>query len=77
MKNVLCEGESFDKNEIDEAIKTIYDPDYDVINYDVWTNKLLVNNFGYNLPLGKYWPIFVFSILHIHISKNTFTLNFF
>lgn len=46
MKNVLCEGESFDKNEIDEAIKTIYDPDYDVINYDVWTNKLLVNNFG-------------------------------
>ncbi|XP_050435199.1 dynein regulatory complex protein 8-like [Adelges cooleyi] len=41
VRAALRSGESFDSEEIAEAIKTAYDPHYGFIHYDVWVNKLL------------------------------------
>lgn len=43
VRQALRKGETFDDDEIDAALKTAYDPDYDCIHYDEWINKLLVN----------------------------------
>lgn len=43
MRQALAKGESFDDEEIAEAIKASYDPDFECILYDAWIHKLLVN----------------------------------
>jgi len=42
MRQALRNGETFNDDEIDAALSTAYDPDYDCIHYDEWINKLLV-----------------------------------
>lgn len=42
VRQALTEGEPFNQDEIDDAIRTVYDPDHETIHYDVWIHKLLV-----------------------------------
>ncbi|XP_060874730.1 dynein regulatory complex protein 8-like [Metopolophium dirhodum] len=41
MQQALREGDSLDPDDITEAIKTAYDPDFQCIHYDIWIHKLL------------------------------------
>ncbi|XP_060833774.1 dynein regulatory complex protein 8-like [Rhopalosiphum padi] len=41
MQQVLREGDSLDPDDITEAIKTAYDPDFQCIHYDIWIHKLM------------------------------------
>jgi len=43
MQQALREGDSLDPDDITEAIKTAYDPDFQCIQYDIWIHKLLVS----------------------------------
>jgi len=43
MQQALLEGDSLDPDDITEAIKTAYDPDFQCIPYDIWIHKLLVS----------------------------------
>lgn len=42
MQQTLREGESFSDDEITEALKIAFDPDFDCIHYDLWIHKLMV-----------------------------------
>lgn len=42
MREVLREGESFNDDEITEALKFAYDPNVETIQYDLWIHKLSV-----------------------------------
>ncbi|KAE9544324.1 hypothetical protein AGLY_001503 [Aphis glycines] len=41
MQQALREGDSLDPDDITEAIKTAYDPDFQCIYYDIWIHKLM------------------------------------
>ncbi|XP_015365777.1 PREDICTED: EF-hand calcium-binding domain-containing protein 2-like [Diuraphis noxia] len=41
MQQALLKGDSLDPEDITEAIKTAYDPDFQCIQYDIWIHKLL------------------------------------
>jgi len=43
MQQALREGDSLDPDDITEAMKTAYDPDFQCIHYDIWIHKLLVS----------------------------------
>lgn len=43
MQQALREGDSLDPDDITEAIKTAYDPDFQCIYYDIWIHKLMVS----------------------------------
>lgn len=43
MQQALSEGDSLDPDEITEAIKRAYDPDFQCIHYDIWIHKLMVS----------------------------------
>lgn len=43
MQQALREADSLDPDDITEAIKTAYDPDFQCIHYDIWIHKLLVS----------------------------------
>jgi len=43
MQQALREGDSLDPDDITEAIKTAYNPDFHCIHYDIWIHKLLVS----------------------------------